>query len=269
MQISFGMGFIGIASDLVNMIRCLLVNATYGSERYPECSAAWSKGGLLTPPPEGTPDSPKVRFWARRFTDLLSSAFLAAIVPGVIANSRYSKVFEDQNQADKTAKNRVNSSAVALALTLFCIVISLWSKLRLPRVQMRPVLVLTQLCILLSIVPIYRLSVMRYRIDSLRGPNPLDSSTAKAMFYIFHILPEWLAMLALFSVNVRKTFGTALFGDWRWRDETPKEKEKRLAWEAKREEKKKKGISIANTKKDDADSVEKEKLGQKELVTEV
>ena len=68
-----------------------------------------------------------------------------------------------------------------------------------------------------SIVAIYRLSVMHYRIDSLRGPNPLDSSTAKATFYTFHILPEWLAVLVLCSVNVRKTFGTALFGDWRWR----------------------------------------------------
>jgi len=111
---------------------------------------------------------------------------------------------------------------------------------------------------------------MHYRIDSLRGPNPLDSSTAKAMFYIFHVLPEWLAALFLFSVNVRKTFGTALFGDWRWRDETPKEKEKRLARRAKKEEKK--GISMANMNKDgaeSADSIEKEKLGQKELVTEV
>ena len=36
----------------------------------------------------------------------LGLAFLAAIVPGIIANSHYSKVFDDQDQADKTAKNR-------------------------------------------------------------------------------------------------------------------------------------------------------------------
>ncbi len=34
MQISFGMGFIGIANDMVNLVRCLLVNPTYGSETY-------------------------------------------------------------------------------------------------------------------------------------------------------------------------------------------------------------------------------------------
>jgi len=172
MQISFGLGFIGIATDFVKIIRCLLVNATYGPEGYPESSAAWSKGGLLTPPAEGTPDLPKARFWARRFTDLLGPAFLAATVPGIIANSHYSKVFDDQNQADKTAKNRcvhcfhssflcsvfdgqqfllrrLISSAVALGMTLFCIGVGLWSKFRLPRVHMRPVLILTQLCVLL------------------------------------------------------------------------------------------------------------------------
>ena len=106
MQISFGLGFIGIASDLVKHIWCLPINATYGSERYHESPAASSKGGLLSPPPEGTPDLPKVRFWARRSMDLLGLAFLAAIIPGIIANSHYSKVFDDQDQADKTAKNR-------------------------------------------------------------------------------------------------------------------------------------------------------------------
>jgi hypothetical protein len=115
MQISFGLGFIGIANDLVNIIRCLLVNATYGPERYPESSAAWTKGGLLTPPPEGTPDLPKARFWARRFTDVLGLAFLAATVPGIIANSQYGKVFDDQKQADKTAKNRF-----VQCLMIFC-----------------------------------------------------------------------------------------------------------------------------------------------------
>ena len=106
MQISFGLGFIGITNDLVNLIRCLLVNATYGPEKYSESAAASSKGGLLSPPPEGTPDLPRMRFWARRFTDLLGLAFLAATVPGIIANSNYSKVFDDQKQADMTARNR-------------------------------------------------------------------------------------------------------------------------------------------------------------------
>jgi hypothetical protein len=62
---------------------------------------------------------------------------------------------------------------------------------------------------------------MHYRVDSLKGPNPLNSSSAKTRFYTLHILPEWIAIVVLLSVNVRKTFGTALFGDWRVEDEMP------------------------------------------------
>jgi len=37
---------------------------------------------------------------------VLGLAFLAATVPGIIANSNYGKVFDDQKQADMTARNR-------------------------------------------------------------------------------------------------------------------------------------------------------------------
>jgi hypothetical protein len=61
------------------------------------------------------------------------------------------------------------------------------------------------------------------------------------LFYIFHVLPEWLAICILFSENIRKTFGTGLFGDWRGKDETETQKTKRLAKRAAKEEKKKGG----------------------------
>jgi len=83
---------------------------------------------------------------------------------------------------------------------------------------------------------------MHYRIDSLRGPNSLNSSFSKALFYIFHVFPEWLAIFILFSQNARKTFGTGLFGDWRVNDETEMEGEKRLLKQAAKEAKK--GISM-------------------------
>ena len=100
---------------------------------------------------------------------------------------------------------------------------------------------------------------MHYRIDSLRGPNSLNSSSAKTAFYIFHALPEWLAICILFSENVRKTFGTGLFGDWRGKDETEAQKQKRLAKRAAKEEKKK-GISLGKLTQGGVDFVgEKEK----------
>lgn len=43
------------------------------------------------------------------------------------------------------------------------------------------------------------------------------------------MLPEWIAIAVLFGFNVREIFVTGLFGDHRWRDETPEEKQKREA----------------------------------------
>ena len=83
----------------------------------------------------------------------------------------------------------------------------------------------------------YRLSVMGFNTTSLSAPSPLNKPTSKAAFYVFHVLPEWLASLILFGYNIRKTFGTGLCGDWRMWDETEKERVKRLARAAKREAK--------------------------------
>ena len=90
--------------------------------------------------------------------------------------------------------------------------------------------------ILQCIIAIYRLSVMPTRVTSLTESR-LNRPGEKAAFYIFHVLPEWLATVVLFVDNIRKTFGTGLAGDWRLKDETEKEKEKRMASEEKRKTK--------------------------------
>ena len=79
---------------------------------------------------------------------------------------------------------------------------------------------------------------MGIRTTSLSAPNVLDKPDAKATFYIFHVLPEWLASFILFWNNIRKSFGTGLFGDFRFRDETEKERVKREKRLAKRQQKK-------------------------------
>ncbi|KJA20614.1 hypothetical protein HYPSUDRAFT_781786 [Hypholoma sublateritium FD-334 SS-4] len=222
MQISFGMGFIGIANDIVNLVRCLLVNPTYGFEMYAQSSAAVTKDGLMPDPPiKGTSDHPKLRQWIRRGAGIIALAFFGALVPGILANSNYSKVFTDQHQADMTAHLRVVSTAVALALTIMLFLATLWGKLKLPRITHRGVLVICAMSILI-------------RTTSLLLDSVLDTSSAKAAFYVFHVLPEWLASLILFTDNTRKTFGTGPFGDWRIRDETEKQRKKREAKNAKK-----------------------------------
>ena len=89
------------------------------------------------------------------------------------------------------------------------------------------------------IIGVYRLSVMWLETTSLTDASPLNTPRSKALFYIFHVLPEWLASVILFGYNIRKTFGTGLCGDWRLWDETEKERVKRLARVAKREAKRK------------------------------
>ena len=107
MQLSFGLGFIGISNDLVGLLRCLLVNATYGSDRYEESSAASSKDGVMKPPPEGTPDMPRTRFWVRRFTDIVGLLYIAATVTGVIANSSYSEGMDNVATGNRNARLRL------------------------------------------------------------------------------------------------------------------------------------------------------------------
>lgn len=99
---------------------------------------------------------------------------------------------------------------------------------------------------------------MWLKTTSLTAPSPLNTPSAKALFYVFHVLPEWLASLILFGDNIRKTFGTGLSGDFRLWDETEKERAKRLARVAKREAKR----NEAKKQLVDIEVVEMKGLGQ-------
>ncbi|KAF8152739.1 hypothetical protein BJ912DRAFT_1015368 [Pholiota molesta] len=224
MQISFGMGFIGIASDIVNLVRCLLVNPTYGPDTYGQSSAAASKGCFMEPPSKDTPDHPSLRQWVRRGSGITALLFLGAIIPGIIANSNYSQTFNNQQQADSSAILRYVSTAIALALTVVLLIATLLGKIYLPRICNHGVLITCAMTVLISTIAIYRLAIMWQRTISLA-----------AGFYIFHVLPEWLVTLILFGDNARKTYGTGLFGDWRIRDESDEQRQKRETKEAEKE----------------------------------
>lgn len=58
---------------------------------------------------------------------------------------------------------------------------------------------------------------------SITVQTSLDKPSEKALFYVFHALPEWLAITALVVANVRKWFGTGLGGDYLGRDWKKKE----------------------------------------------
>ena len=107
-QISFGMGFILIAIDTARLSRCLLVNATYGPEKYYSESPAAAATKVVPPqaPSADTPDQPRARSSYRWAFGFLGLAFTGTLVTGIIANSNYSKDIDSQANADLTANAR-------------------------------------------------------------------------------------------------------------------------------------------------------------------
>ena len=105
MQITIGMGFISMAQDLVNLLRVLLVKSTNGPSLGPSSSSS-----LLAQHNGHEPfiqeDYPRLRSIYRFLSDLMNLAFIAAIVPGVIANSHYSSALTDQNMSRKIMRLR-------------------------------------------------------------------------------------------------------------------------------------------------------------------
>ena len=156
------MGFIAIASDAVRLVRCLLVNATYGPENYSQSPAAATKEGVVSPPSADTPDLPQARSWHRMATSFLSLAFLAAFITGIAANSNYSKNIDSQSNADLTGNarfvlfhlfwdlilkltayiSRAASTAIALGLSIFVVHVTFRGFLKLPRVSKRGVVII-------------------------------------------------------------------------------------------------------------------------------
>lgn len=108
MQITIGMGFISVAQDLVNLLRVLLVKSTNGPSPVANQSSTPGPPPLLPPQHKGhiQEDNPRLRSRYRRFSGVMSLAFLAAIVPGVIANSHYSSALTNQNMARKIMRLR-------------------------------------------------------------------------------------------------------------------------------------------------------------------
>ncbi|KAF6763230.1 hypothetical protein DFP72DRAFT_1060403 [Ephemerocybe angulata] len=243
-QISFGLGAISIANDLVNLLRCLLVNPTYGygeAGRADEAPMAHTKESAFAPPREGDVDRPQERRRARRFCSILGLTFLAANVPGIIAGGLFQKKnFGKEHDANRVAALRYASAAVSLFLASIITLAAAWSRKYQPRACHKAINTIFALTFLAGIVGVYRLSVMHHRTPSLDStlPGTLNSPGAKASFYVLHIVPEYLAIAILLGFNTRKTFGTGAWGDWRGQDDTPKLIAKRKERQEKRAAKK-------------------------------
>ncbi|TFK20921.1 hypothetical protein FA15DRAFT_759050 [Coprinopsis marcescibilis] len=240
MQSSFGTGYASISWDLVSLTRCLVVNPTFGYNTYSQSSAAATKGCYMPSPTVEDEDHPKERRVLRDITGIIALLFAGSVIPGIIANSKYTAGVDDADRARRDLILKYVSSGVALILQHLMLLAVIWSYLKHKRPGQRGILVLSILIFLMGTVSLFRVVTMHNTttaIDST-APRSMNTPREKAAFYILHVLPEWLTTVFLFGFNIRKTFGTAAWGDWRRKDETPTEREKRDKKAAERDERK-------------------------------
>jgi len=195
-QLTVGLGFVGILSEATKLLRCVIVNTTL-----PEKGAS--------------KDRPRLRLWCRIFLTIFELAFMASSIPGGVAGAKYSAARTNQALADKNMRVLNISSGVALGLemvTIFgCLAAALW----VPEVDRKRCLELAGLNLLILPVPIYRLCVLHIRTANVFEPL---SPSARAVFYVIHLLPEWLCVCVLLGTNVRERFNTGRWGDYELTD---------------------------------------------------
>jgi hypothetical protein len=91
---------------MTSLLQCLLVNPTYGYERYPESCAAATKDCDLQPPALGEEDQPEKRRKIRKILWLFWLAFFAATVPGIVAVWTYRSAMRKPDTAYRVFKLR-------------------------------------------------------------------------------------------------------------------------------------------------------------------
>ncbi|KAG9019006.1 hypothetical protein FRB90_007386 [Tulasnella sp. 427] len=204
-QVSFAISWALLGMDLSSLLRALLVNTTLADER------------------RGSFDQADRRKQYRRLSRVYISVFggVAAIglVVGVLHGTRVLPTVV-------IIFRYANAIFGALALGAFMIHIQ---RLR-DRVMYLPgsaADLLTVLAGLLLVTPLFRCTILHNRtplaapnVPDITNPSSLSSPISKACFYVFHIAPEFLVVVTLSVLDIRKAFNTGIHGDWRWSDKS-------------------------------------------------
>ncbi|KAF8213587.1 hypothetical protein K438DRAFT_1956957 [Mycena galopus ATCC 62051] len=241
MQVTFALGYLGLADALLSIIRTILVETTKGTsssdaESNPVVtelpalvSTSSSRFWKTSVTPANTlNDDPYWRFWYRRWSEFLLVLYLVAMILACVATAHlWNPNDVGWNRATQTL--RYISSALGLVLIMLETCTLLWAQKNVPRINQRAVRFLLVLTTVLTIPPIYRLVVMHSTTPDLATPDhqALNTQADKALFYVLHILPEFIVVSTMTLYNVKEICGLEFKGDERWRDETPKEREKR------------------------------------------
>ncbi|KAH7100132.1 hypothetical protein BKA62DRAFT_265395 [Auriculariales sp. MPI-PUGE-AT-0066] len=211
-QMTFSIGYFQLLQDLVPMFRVLLVHGTSGPDiidpiheqsldetrSYDEKDSAFTNNTLV--------DDPVSRRRYRKTTEWFGLLMLVCTAPNIIQGVYYDIGLERQSIADAVQILRYVGASIFFAVTVG---LAYWVFVK--RNHCKPeagVHRLLQILGLLMIISVYRLVVMRFRITDMHdmGPTSQNSPLDKACFYIFHVLPEWLAIALMVVPNTRKAF---------------------------------------------------------------
>ncbi|KAF9448219.1 hypothetical protein P691DRAFT_801104 [Macrolepiota fuliginosa MF-IS2] len=208
--------------------------------------SAWSFSGttVVQEEAEEYPDHPRLRFLFRRTHTGMLFIFLVVFITGLIGNCRL--ILQRNNPVELRENEilRYVSASLSVAVLLFMNVAVIWARSTMPRLNKNATRYIFLITALLLISAIYRFTVMSKHTTAYYSfeSSAQNQLSAKVLFYLIGILPEWLAVLVCLSINVRRVFQTGYDGDTRWRDETPAEKERRLLREKEKELKKGNGL---------------------------
>ncbi|KDQ64161.1 hypothetical protein JAAARDRAFT_187527 [Jaapia argillacea MUCL 33604] len=205
MQITIGVGFFTMIDDFIKLFRCLLVNATK-PVRPPQSQALTDVHEDLETNPTRE-DRPKERAAYRNFFNFASLWTLTGSLPGIYAGAKYIGSMTNIEKGKKVVQLR-----------------GLLGVKSVRNINRRSTLLLATFGALLTIVPLYRLTLIHYTTSSLTASSPfstLNTSGGKATFYIFHMMPEVIVATCISVLNIRDIFGTGFWGDWRSEDVTP------------------------------------------------
>lgn len=207
MQVSWGTGYISLATALTTFLRALLVNATLPSSSSSSSPATHVESGsdgfiIMEEAPRAVTEEDRLndRLWYRRVFDVTNWLYLVATVLGIVSliqGLRYA------------------STGMAFGLTVAVQGIAISSILYTRNVIRSSALIVVGLTCLLDIICVYHLIIMRSHTTSLTSleSGSLNSTSDKALFYIFQMAPEWITAATVLGINARERFKTGLWGE--------------------------------------------------------
>ncbi|KAG8935360.1 hypothetical protein FRC00_011110 [Tulasnella sp. 408] len=184
-QITLEWGWIALAHAMVAFWRSVAVNATRPDPEKGE-------GG----------DQKKMRQRIKKVTYAFDGSYWVAQLLGVGAAICWRISLHDGlSQGLKAQVDGLRYSAICLAMILILASAGgvLWTRNRMQGADQRACSYLVYLYLSILVVPTYRLT---------QYPSFSSSNTSKALFYVFHLTPEFLISAILVALNTRQLFQT-------------------------------------------------------------